>query len=261
MRILGTNLKSMESCLRKRLPALRPAAITPVTPSTRRPMSWPTQWADSGSIHRSTGVPFWLVTRSGYMRCSVRLRRSIVPDWNRVTSPEWCTRRMTEGCAAARSGSALRICFAMMIEHVVQRAMEFDIDNLCNAGYDERSAERAKCRNGYRERLWETRAGSIPVKMPTLREGSHFPPFLETPHGRESPGRRDPGGLCLGRLDAFLGQTRQSYGHERNLQEPLQPAVRRHRRARERVPRSAARGRLAVRVDRCDLREATCCAR
>jgi len=66
-----------------------------------------------------------------------------------------------------------------MIEHVVQRVMEFDIDNLCNAGYGERSAERANRRNGYRERLWETRAGAIPVRIPKLREGSYFPPFLE----------------------------------------------------------------------------------
>jgi putative transposase len=59
-----------------------------------------------------------------------------------------------------------------MIEHVVQRVMEFDIENLCNAGYGERSAERANSRNGYRERLWETRAGSIPVKIPSCARGA-----------------------------------------------------------------------------------------
>ena len=40
-------------------------------------------------------------------------------------------------------------------------------------------AERQNSRNGYRERLWETRAGSVNVKIPKLRAGSYFPPFLE----------------------------------------------------------------------------------
>lgn len=66
-----------------------------------------------------------------------------------------------------------------MIEHIVERVMEFDVENLCNASYGERSAERANRRNGYRERLWETRAGSVNVKIPKLRQGSYFPPFLE----------------------------------------------------------------------------------
>ena len=66
-----------------------------------------------------------------------------------------------------------------MIQHVVERVMAYDFENLCQAGYGERSPERANSRNGYRERLWETRAGSIPVKIPKLRSGSYFPPFLE----------------------------------------------------------------------------------
>lgn len=66
-----------------------------------------------------------------------------------------------------------------MIQHVVERVMAYDVENLCQAGYGERSPERANSRNGYRERLWETRAGSIPVKIPKLRSGSYFPPFLE----------------------------------------------------------------------------------
>ncbi len=66
-----------------------------------------------------------------------------------------------------------------MIEHVVERVMTFDVENLCQAGYGERSPERANSRNGYRERLWETRAGAVNVKVPKLRSGSYFPPFLE----------------------------------------------------------------------------------
>jgi putative transposase len=66
-----------------------------------------------------------------------------------------------------------------MIETVVEQLMAADVENLCNAGYGERSAERANSRNGYRERLWQTRAGAVNVKIPKLRSGSYFPPFLE----------------------------------------------------------------------------------
>jgi len=66
-----------------------------------------------------------------------------------------------------------------MIHHVVERVMQFDVENLCAAGYGERSPDRQNSRNGYRERPWETRAGSIAVKIPKLRSGSYFPPFLE----------------------------------------------------------------------------------
>lgn len=41
--------------------------------------------------------------------------------------------------------------------------MQFDVESLCAAGYGERSPDRQNSRNGCRERLWETRAGSIEV--------------------------------------------------------------------------------------------------
>jgi putative transposase len=66
-----------------------------------------------------------------------------------------------------------------MIQFVAQRMMEMDVEGLCAAGYGERSAERANSRNGYRERAWETRAGSVGLKIPKLRQGSYFPGFLE----------------------------------------------------------------------------------
>ena len=65
-----------------------------------------------------------------------------------------------------------------MIQFVAQRMMELDTESLCAAAYGERSAERANSRNGYRERLWETRAGSVDLKIPKLRKGSYFPGFL-----------------------------------------------------------------------------------
>lgn len=66
-----------------------------------------------------------------------------------------------------------------MIRYVAQRMMELDTESLCAAAYGERSPERANSRNGYRERLWETRTGTVPLQIPKLRKGSYFPGFLE----------------------------------------------------------------------------------
>ena len=66
-----------------------------------------------------------------------------------------------------------------MIQYVAQRLMEADTEGLCAAAYGERSPERANSRNGYRERLWQTRAGAVDLKIPKLRKGSYFPGFLE----------------------------------------------------------------------------------
>ena len=66
-----------------------------------------------------------------------------------------------------------------MIQYVAQRMMDMDVESLCAAAYAERSPDRLNSRNGYRERLWETRAGSVDLKIPKLRKGSYFPGFLE----------------------------------------------------------------------------------
>ena len=66
-----------------------------------------------------------------------------------------------------------------MIQYVAQRMMEMDAEGLCAAAYAERNPERLNSRNGYRDRLWETRAGSVDLKIPKLRKGSYFPGFLE----------------------------------------------------------------------------------
>ena len=66
-----------------------------------------------------------------------------------------------------------------MIGHMAQRMMDMDVESLCAAAYGERSSERANSRNGYRERTWETRGGSVELKIPKLRKGSYFPGFLE----------------------------------------------------------------------------------
>jgi putative transposase len=66
-----------------------------------------------------------------------------------------------------------------MIGFVAQRLMELDIDNRCGASHGERSEARTNSRNGFRDRQWDTRAGSVALRIPKLRAGSYFPPFLE----------------------------------------------------------------------------------
>jgi putative transposase len=62
-----------------------------------------------------------------------------------------------------------------MLQFVAERLMDADVEGRCGAGYGERD----NSRNGYRDRRWETRAGTIDLKIPKLRQGSYFPGFLE----------------------------------------------------------------------------------
>jgi hypothetical protein len=64
-------------------------------------------------------------------------------------------------------------------EAVLQILMEADVEGLIGAGRHERSADRLNYRNGYRERSFDTRLGSLSLRIPKLRQGSYFPPFLE----------------------------------------------------------------------------------
>ena len=66
-----------------------------------------------------------------------------------------------------------------MIGFTAQRLMALEMEGLTGAGHGERSPERINQRNGYRDRVWETRAGTVELKIPKLRKGSYFPGFLE----------------------------------------------------------------------------------
>jgi transposase-like protein len=66
-----------------------------------------------------------------------------------------------------------------MIGFTAQRLMELEVEGLTGAAHGERSPERITWRNGYRERDWETRAGTVELRIPKLRRGSYFPAFLE----------------------------------------------------------------------------------
>jgi putative transposase len=66
-----------------------------------------------------------------------------------------------------------------MIGFAAQRLMELEVGGLTGAALGEKSVERLAQRNGYRDRDWETRAGTVELRIPKLRKGSYFPGFLE----------------------------------------------------------------------------------
>src|SRR6185312_16310098 len=66
-----------------------------------------------------------------------------------------------------------------MIGFAAERLMALETAALCGAALGERSADRINQRNGYRERDWQTRAGTVELRIPKLRRGAYFPGFLE----------------------------------------------------------------------------------
>jgi putative transposase len=69
----------------------------------------------------------------------------------------------------------LREALAVLVEAV----MEADVSSRIGAGLGERTPARVTQRNGYRERRWDTRVGSLDLQIPKLRQGSYFPALLE----------------------------------------------------------------------------------
>jgi putative transposase len=65
-----------------------------------------------------------------------------------------------------------------MVQTFAEALMGAEADAVCGAAYGERSGERQNTRNGYRRRGWDTRAGSIELAIPKLRQGSYFPDWL-----------------------------------------------------------------------------------
>ncbi|HEX2184427.1 MAG TPA: IS256 family transposase [Chloroflexota bacterium] len=62
---------------------------------------------------------------------------------------------------------------------LTQALMEAEVSQHLGAERHERSGERAGYRNGYRERPWDTRVGTLGLRVPRVRDGSYFPSLLE----------------------------------------------------------------------------------
>jgi putative transposase len=92
-----------------------------------------------------------------------------------LPSLEWLRKRLEDA-----EPDLLREMMRMMITAL----MGAEADEPCGAAYGERSPERVNRRNGYRERPWDTRLGTVPLQIPTLRQGAYFPNCLLEPRRR-----------------------------------------------------------------------------
>ena len=75
-------------------------------------------------------------------------------------------------------GSASPDLLRSMLTTFMNTLMSAEADAICGASYGEISPERTNVRNGYRHREFDTRAGTLDVAIPKLREGSYFPDWL-----------------------------------------------------------------------------------
>jgi putative transposase len=86
-----------------------------------------------------------------------------------IELPAWMAEQLSQA-----SPDLLR----QMVQIFAEALMSADADAVCGAAYGQRSPDRRNTRNGYRCRGWDTRAGSIELAVPKLREGSYFPDWL-----------------------------------------------------------------------------------
>jgi putative transposase len=61
---------------------------------------------------------------------------------------------------------------------LAEALMELEVEQHLGAGRHERTPERSGQRNGYRERAWDTRVGTVPLQVPRVRDGGYFPSLL-----------------------------------------------------------------------------------
>src|SRR5213079_800394 len=143
-----------------------------------------------------------------------------------------------------------------MVGFAAQRLMALEVESLTGAAHGERSPDRINHRNGYRDRIWETRAGAVELRIPKLRKGSYFPAFLE-------PRRMAEKALTAVLQEAYIQgvSTRsvdelvKAMGMTGISKKPGQPVVQRDRRQDCRLPQSAAGRRLALSLAGRDLSE------
>jgi len=86
-----------------------------------------------------------------------------------IDLPAWMAEQLSQA-----SPDLLR----QMVQTFAEALMSADADAVCGAGYRQRSPDRSNTRNGYRHREWDTRAGSIDLAIPKLREATYFSEWL-----------------------------------------------------------------------------------
>jgi putative transposase len=98
-----------------------------------------------------------------------------------------------------------------LLSTFIAALMSAEADALCGASYGERSEGRTNRRDGYRHRDFDTRAGTIDVAVPKLRQGSYFPDWLLARRKRAERALTSVGGdlLSAGRVDAAHGAPRR----------------------------------------------------
>ena len=101
---------------------------------------------------------------------------------------------LADPLAKAGDGDFLR----GVAEAVLRRLLEADAEEQTGAARHERAGEGPNNRNGFRDRTLDTRLGSLQFRIPRLRQGSSFPPFLE-------PRRTSEKALVAVILEAWIG--------------------------------------------------------
>lgn len=95
-------------------------------------------------------------------------------------------------------GSASPDLLREMIKTFAEALMSAEADAVCGAPYGQRSDERTNQRNGYRAREGDTRAGTVELAIPKLRQGSYFPDWLLQHRRRaeQAPVSWSPPAIC-----------------------------------------------------------------